>query len=124
AGVLIGVATGALVTAARVHLREAAPLAALARAHASVHVRLTVTDDPRPVRGAAGRPSAYLIPASATTIDSEKGRIQLSVQVLVLATDPAWRGLLPGTPAGAAGRLSPARGGDLAGATLSVAGPP
>ncbi len=124
AGVLIGIAMGALVTAARIQLREAAPVAALTRAHASVHVRMTVTDDPRPVRGAAGRPSAYLIPATATTIDGEQGRIQLSVQVLVLATDPGWRGLLPGTPVGAAGRLSPARGGDLAAGTLSVPGPP
>ena len=48
----------------------------------------------------------------------------MSVDVLVLAADPAWRRLLPGTHVAATGRLAPSRPGDLDAAVLSVSGPP
>jgi competence protein ComEC len=125
AGLLVGIACGAGATAARVAVRDAAPLAELSRAHATVHMRLTVADDPRPVRGAAGRPSAYAIPATASTVEVP-GRVALtlSVDVLVLAADPGWRALLPGTRIEATGRLAASRGGDLTAAVLSASGPP
>jgi competence protein ComEC len=125
AGLLIGVACGAVATAARVTVRDAPPLAGLAGTKATVHLRLTVADDPRPVRGAAGRPAAFLVPAAASSVDVPGGgRVGLSVDILVLAADPAWRTLLPGTAVGATGRLAPGRPGDLTAAVLSVSGPP
>ena len=120
AGVLIGITCGALVTAARVATRDAPPLAGLARDRATVHMRLTVSDDPRTVRGVAGRPATFLVPASASAVNG----IGLSVDVLVLSTDPAWRALLPGTGVEATGRLAPGRPGDLTAAVLSVSGAP
>ncbi|OLB65603.1 MAG: competence protein ComEC, partial [Actinobacteria bacterium 13_2_20CM_2_72_6] len=118
-------ACGALVTAARVATRDAPPLAGLARDRATVHMRLTVSDDPRAVRGVAGRPSTYLVPASASAVEVPgRERIALSVDVLVLSADPAWRALLPGTGVEATGRLAPGRPGDLTGAVLSVSGAP
>jgi competence protein ComEC len=124
-GLLIGAACGAATTAARVTVRDAAPLAALVHDRATVHMRLTVSDDPRPVRGVAGRPSAYAIPASASAVAAPgRPEFTLSVDVLVLAADPAWRGLVPGTRLAASGRLAPGRPGDLDAAVLSVSGPP
>jgi len=117
AGALVGVACGALVTGARVATRDAPLLTGLARDRATVHMRLSISDDPRAVRG---RSVTFVVPASASAVDG----IRLSVDVLVLATDPAWRALLPGTAVEATGRLAPGRRGDLTAAVLSVSGPP
>ncbi|TML26279.1 MAG: MBL fold metallo-hydrolase, partial [Actinobacteria bacterium] len=81
-------------------------------------------DDPRAVPGSAGRPGVVVVPAAAQEVRAAGRRIGLSVDVVVLATDPAWRGLLPGTPVAATGRLSAPRAGDLSAAVLSVSGPP
>jgi hypothetical protein len=53
---LLGVVCGSAATAARLGVRDAAPLAELVRSGASVTVKLVVRDDPRDVAGAAGRP--------------------------------------------------------------------
>lgn len=121
--VLVGVVAGAGGAASRVALRDAEPLAGLVRGHATVQVALVVADDPRPVRGAAGRPAVYAVPADLSAV-SEPVTLRLSARVLVLATDPAWRNLLPGQRLTAAGRLEPARPGDLRAAVLSATGPP
>src|SRR5205814_724347 len=84
---------------------------------------LVVSDDPRPVRGVAGRPPEYAVPADLVRLDGPPP-VHLSVRVLVLASDPTWRSLLPGQPVSTAGRLSPPRGGDLRAAVLSASGPP
>src|SRR2546423_12420726 len=117
AGALVGVSCGALVTGARVATRDAPLLTGLARDRATVHMRLSISDDPRAVRG---RSVTFVVPASASAVDG----IRLSVDVLVLATDPAWRALLPGTAVEATGRPAPRRRGDLTAAVLSVSGPP
>jgi competence protein ComEC len=123
--VLIGVLCGAAVTAARVSVRDGQPLAGLANRRATVHMRLTVVDDPRPVRQAARRPRAYAVPASVSWVRDGGGPlIRLDTALLVLAADDAWAGLLPGTPVTATGRLAPAGGGDLTSAVLSVSGAP
>jgi competence protein ComEC len=57
-------------------------------------------------------------------LDTDRRAVDLRVRVLVFATDPGWRSLLPGAPVTAAGRLAPARGGDLTAAVLRVTGPP
>jgi competence protein ComEC len=115
AGVLLGAACGSAMTAARVGVRDAPALSGLVASHATVHMRLIISDDPRSLASSSGRPGGYLVPASV---------VDPPVRVVVIAADPAWRTLLPGTPVEATGRLSAARGGDLSAAVLSVSTPP
>jgi len=66
-----------------------------------------------------------LVPARLVRLTGPDGeRIHASVRLLVLATDPAWRGLLPGQRVTTEGRLGVPRGGDLTAAVLSTTGPP
>ena len=123
--VLLGVVCAGTATAARVATRESQPLSGLAREHATVHMRLTIVDDPRPVRGVANRPATYAIGASAGTLLGADGSgVDLHARLLVLTSGPGWRDLLPGTPVVAIGRLSPPRGGGLTAAVLSVTSAP
>jgi competence protein ComEC len=115
--VAVGVVCGAAATAARVGERDEQPLAGLARAHAAVRVRVTVTDDPR----VTGRYATVLAPASLAWLESSRGpRIALGARILVLANDRGWLGLLPGQQVEASGTLSPPDGTDLRAAVLSV----
>lgn len=123
--VLLGVVCGGAATAARLTARDAAVIRALTGQRAPVTAELVVRDDPRPVRGAVGRPAMLLVPADLVTVTGPDGRrVDAPVRTLVLATDPAWRGLLPGQRLTARGRLAEPRGGDLTGAVLSSTGPP
>jgi competence protein ComEC len=123
--VLIGVLAGAGVTACRVALRDAGPVTALAREHTAVRADLVVTDDPRPTRGATGRPAQYAIAADLTRLWTD-GRppLRLSTRVLVLGGDPSWQGVLPGQRVVVDGRIGAPRGGDLRSAVLSAPEPP
>jgi competence protein ComEC len=121
AAVAIGVVCGAAATAARVSQRDAEPLAGLVRVHGSVVARLAVSDDPRAVHGAVGRAPTFVVAARLRWVQDEDGaRTAIGARVLVLAGDPAWRGLLPGQEVTVSGRLSASRGGDLRAAVLSV----
>ncbi|GAB3185885.1 hypothetical protein GCM10027259_48140 [Micromonospora palomenae] len=122
--VLIGVVCGASATAARLHVRDAAPLRALVDERARVTAELVLTDDPRPIRGAPGRPTLLVAAELTGLTDPDGRRVSAPVRVLVLATDPAWRGRLPGQRLTAEGRLTAPRGGDLTAAVLIVPGPP
>ncbi|MFE9652580.1 ComEC/Rec2 family competence protein [Micromonospora sp. NPDC006431] len=123
--VLLGVVCGATVTAARVAVRDAAPVRALVQERPLVTVELVVRDDPRPIRGVAGRPATVLLRADLLRLTDSTGRqVAGSVRGLVLASDPAWRTLLPGQRATARGRLMAPRGGDLTAAVLSATGSP
>ncbi|NJP34748.1 ComEC/Rec2 family competence protein [Micromonospora thermarum] len=123
--VLLGVVCGASATAARVAVRDAPPIRALVDAGATVTADLVVRDDPRAVRGVPGRPAMFLVPVESTRFIGPDGRsVEARVRVLVLATDSAWRGLLPGQRLTADGRLSAPRGGDLTAAVLRSARPP
>lgn len=117
--VLLGVCLGGSVTAARVAERDADPLRRLAHERATVRAELVVTDDPRPLRTVAGRPTTYLVPARLRRLSSGL-EVRLTARVLVLASNPGWRSLLPGQKVVVSGRLSPARGGDLRAAALST----
>ncbi|GAA2599965.1 ComEC/Rec2 family competence protein [Winogradskya consettensis] len=122
---LLGAACGAVATAARVHAREAAPLAGLVNAGAAVRVELTVRDDPRALDGSPGLPPTYLIPVDLTAVHPPDGpSFRLAARGLVLGSDPGWRPLLPGQRVTATGRLQAPRGGDLTAAVLSVKDPP
>src|SRR6185369_12984816 len=115
--VTLGIACGAAATAARVGERDAQPLAGLARSHAAVRVRLTVTDDPRTTR----RYGTILAPARLSWLEPLRGpRFAFGADVLVLADDRGWLGLLPGQEVETSGTLAEPDGGDLTAAVLSV----
>ncbi|MEV4625190.1 ComEC/Rec2 family competence protein [Micromonospora sp. NPDC049523] len=119
--VLIGVVCGSAATAARLGVRDAEPLAELSRTRAPVTVELVVRDDPRAVAGAAGRPAMLLLSAELSWLRGpDQRKIEIPARILVLATDPQWRDLLPGQRLTASGRLARARGGDLTAAVLSA----
>ncbi|MET8550793.1 ComEC/Rec2 family competence protein [Micromonospora zamorensis] len=120
----LGVVCGGAATVARLAIRDAPPVRALAEQRASVTADLVVRDDPRPIRS-AGRPGMLLVSTELVQLTGPDGRrIDASVRLLVLTTDPAWRGLLPGQRLTADGRLGVPRGGDLTAAVLSTDGPP
>ncbi|MFK3984014.1 ComEC/Rec2 family competence protein [Micromonospora sp. NPDC050397] len=122
---LLGVVCGSAATAARLGVRDAPSLAELARTRAPVTVELVVRDDPRAVAGAPGRPAMLLLSAELSRLRGpDQRRIELPARILVLATDPGWRDLLPGQRLSASGRLTRARGGDLTAAVLSAGGAP
>ncbi|TYB94058.1 DUF4131 domain-containing protein [Micromonospora sp. WP24] len=121
----LGVVCGGTVGAARLAVRDAAALRTLAEQRASVSAELVVREDPRPIRSTTGRPSTLLVPTELVGLRRPDGtRITGPAQVLVLAANPAWQGLLPGQRLTAQGRLDVPRGGDLTAAVLSVDGPP
>ncbi|MET8068101.1 ComEC/Rec2 family competence protein, partial [Micromonospora sp. NPDC005313] len=123
--VLLGVLCGAAATGARVAVRDAAPVRALITERAQVTAELVLRDDPRPVRGAPGRQPMLLVRVDLIRLTGPDGaRVTGPVRALVLATDPAWRPLLPGQRVTSRGRLSAPRGGDLTAAVLSTTGPP
>ncbi|MFY1617202.1 ComEC/Rec2 family competence protein [Micromonospora sp. WMMD736] len=120
----LGVLCGAAATSARLVVRDAPPVRTLAEERAPVTADLVVRDDPRPIRS-AGRPGMLLVSGQLTRLTGPDGQpLRVSVRVLVLATDPGWRGLLPGQRLTAEGRLGVPRGGDLTAAVLAATGPP
>ncbi|MEU7572980.1 ComEC/Rec2 family competence protein [Micromonospora sp. NPDC049240] len=123
--VLLGALCGAAATGARVAVRDAAPVRALVAERALVTADLVVRDDPRPVRGAPGRAATLLVRVDLVRLTgADGGQVTGPVRGLVLATDPGWRGLLPGQRVTTRGRLAAPRGGDLTAAVLSATGPP
>ncbi|MEV4199284.1 ComEC/Rec2 family competence protein [Micromonospora globbae] len=121
----LGVVCGGAATGARLAVRDADTLRALAEQRASVTADLVVRDDPRPIRTAPGRPATLLVATDLVRLAERDGpRVAAPVRVLVLATDPAWRGLLPGQRLSAQGRLDVPRGGDLTAVVLGATGPP
>jgi competence protein ComEC len=124
AGALLGVVCGGLATAARTAARDAEPIAALARSRAEARVDLTVTDDPRRLRTTVGPPT-YLVPARLTrVVPVDAPPFAVDVRVVVFATEPAWRHLLPSQRVATDARLAPALGGDLTAAVLTARGAP
>jgi competence protein ComEC len=123
--VLLGAGCGAATTGVRVAVRDSGPLVALVRAGVSVRVEAVVRDDPRALRASPGRSPTYLVAVDLRMVQADgAASMRLSARGLVLAGDPAWRGLLPGQRVAARGRLMPPRGGDLRAAVVSVKDPP
>ncbi|WP_229402430.1 ComEC/Rec2 family competence protein [Micromonospora okii] len=122
---LLGVVCGATATAARLAVRDAPAVRVLVDDRATVSAELVVRDDPRPIRGVAGRPATLLVRAELVAVTGPDGvRVAAPLRFLLLATDPAWRHLLPGQRLTAEGRLAAPRGGDLTAAVLTVRAPP
>jgi len=119
--VLLGVLCGGVATAAHVGVRDAGPVRDLAASRATVSTELEVRDDPRTLTGVANRPATYVLSARLRWLAGpDQVRHRLRARILVLASHPAWRNLLPGQRLTATGRLGTARGGDLTAAVLSV----
>ncbi|WP_127504829.1 ComEC/Rec2 family competence protein [Actinoplanes solisilvae] len=119
--VLLGVACGAVATAARVAVREAEELVELVRAGDPVWMEMIVRDDPRASRAAAGRPPSYIVAVDLVAVRaSDSATVRLSARALVLGSHAGWRGLLPGQRVTATGKLMPPRGGDLRAVVASV----
>ena len=119
AGVLAGVVCGATATAGRTYLRDAEPIAGLARDRAAVTMTLTVAGDPHRVGGGVG-PATFAVDASASDVDSRTVHASVSVRLFVLASHPAWGKLLPGQRVRVSGHLAPPQPGDLSAALLST----
>ncbi|RZQ60413.1 ComEC/Rec2 family competence protein [Amycolatopsis suaedae] len=100
-----------------------------AEAGAVAELRVTLTERPRPVRssGYAGRPSgarALVVRADLIRLRAEGADVGSTGRVILLTPVDGWAGLRPGQEVTAAGRLAPARQGELTVATLSARGPP
>jgi competence protein ComEC len=123
--VLLGIVCGGATVAARLVVRDARPVAGLVSERARVSAELVVRDDPRAVTGGA-RPPTWLVRAELVWLRGpapDARRVRTPARILVLATDPGWRPLLPGQRVRTAGRLSAPRGGDLTSAVLSATAP-
>jgi competence protein ComEC len=121
---LLGAACGAGATAARLTVARAEPMSSLARTHSRAIVALTVAGDPRPVGQSGIGPATYGVDARLTRLVADGTTITTSARVFVLASNTAWRALLPGQRLTVAGRLEPATGANLDAAVVSVSAAP
>ncbi|HEX6336513.1 MAG TPA: ComEC/Rec2 family competence protein [Jiangellaceae bacterium] len=112
AAALTGLAGGA-VRAAAVH---DGPVAELSTAGARVTVAAVVTSDPA-LRDGAGSVSGEPYVVARLRVESIAGRgvtARVHTPVVLVASDPHWASVLPGTPVSLTGRLAPADGGPVA----------
>lgn len=119
-GAALVLAAVAAVTTLRTDQVHRSPVAQLAADGAVVHVLATVTSDPRPTEGRYG--PVVLVRLDVREVTGRGTAHALSAPVLVLAGED-WLDVPLGATVRAAGRLSPADGGDLA-AVLGARGPP
>lgn len=105
----------ALAVGASAWLRDLAvargPAATLAETRAAVSVRMTVTSDPRAVRGQFA--TSVVMRASVTRLTSRGASYDVHTPVLVIA-EPTWGDVRLGTTVTVRGRLGPADGHDVA----------
>ncbi|MDQ1654923.1 MAG: competence protein ComEC, partial [Cryptosporangiaceae bacterium] len=124
AAIAIGSGAGSGACAARIVTRDDPVIAGLAKQRSAVTAELVIRDDPRAV-GAGGSPiRSYAVDSGLVSLTAHGRRVDAGAGVLVLASDPAWRSLLPGQRVRAEGRLASPRGGDLTAAVLSARGAP
>lgn len=99
--------------------------AAAAESHARVDVGLVITGDPRSRAGPTlpGRPE-YIVPARTEWIETETGRVPTRVAVVVLASGPEWRDLVPSQRVTATARIVPAESTDFTAALALARDPP
>jgi len=113
------------VTALHTASRSAGPLAAAAEREGAVTVEAVVLDDPRRAHSAGAGDRLLVVASVRVELLSDAGRsYRLRSPVVVLASDPAWLGLLPSQRVRVEGRLRPPEPGDDVAAALSARGPP
>ncbi|MFC5996839.1 DNA internalization-related competence protein ComEC/Rec2 [Pseudonocardia hispaniensis] len=126
----VGAAAAAgVVVSTHTVLIQGHPLAVAAERGTSAVLRLELSDDPRPLRGAGygsrpGGVTQVLVPAELRGAQVGDATWATAGRVLVLAPPQGWAGLLPGQQLTAEGRLAPAQRRDLTVAVLRVDGPP
>ncbi|MGH3427194.1 MAG: hypothetical protein ACRDQZ_06455, partial [Mycobacteriales bacterium] len=122
----IGLTLGAVATSTPTAVRDSSPLVDRAREHASIRVRLALTDDPRIVAAGGGSPT-YLIAAKLLSTvggSAAEPRARGGERIVAFAQGAVWSKLLPGQRVNVSGRLAPAMRHDLTAATLSIRGEP
>lgn len=119
---LVCVAASAAGVGLRLGAVEGGPVRALARHGTAVRLAAVVTGDPKTLvrTGDFRHRETILVPVRAEAA----GRWQVRVPVLVLASDPAWKALLPSQRVRFTARLGPPRDGELLAAAALVRGPP
>lgn len=126
AALAVGAAAG-LGAAARVVERDAGPIAGLAVEHATATVNLRITGDPAVravVHRFAGPGQVVLVPARVTQVAARGQVTATRTRVLLIASDTAWRDLIPGQELRVSGRFAPPRPREPTAAILRVSGPP
>lgn len=127
---LVCVAAGCAVVAVRQESAHTGPLAALARANAGATVDVVLSGDPILIvphgPGAFRRGSVpfFLIDAKAERVRAGRQAFRVREPVLVLASGPLWRSLLPSTRVRLGGTLEAPRPGDTVAALIRVRGSP
>ncbi|WP_283134794.1 ComEC/Rec2 family competence protein [Rhizohabitans arisaemae] len=116
-GVLVCVAAASVAVGLRLHVVRDGPLTDLAAGGATAAVEVVLTDDPRPSK----QGTRTVVKATAVRLDA---RLRLSAPVVLLASGPGWRGLLPSQRVRVIARVLPPGEGDLVAALLAVRGPP
>ncbi|MFC4942224.1 ComEC/Rec2 family competence protein [Pseudonocardia sp. GCM10023141] len=122
-------AAAGLVIAAHTLAVAQHPLVAPAEHGAAATLDIVISDDPRPIRGAAygSRPSGpaqVVVAAALVAAATGPERWSSGGRVLLVAPVEGWRDLIPGQHARAEGLLAPAGRSDLTVAVLRVRGPP
>lgn len=118
---VVGVICGGAATAARESVARAPELTDLVARRVTAVVEVRISDDPRPARKSTGTAVTWVVPARLISVE---GRLHTDVRVLVLATEPGWKGFLPGQRVRSTVRFGASRGGDLKAAVLSATGQP
>ena len=121
-------AAGAAAAAAwRVAAVQRGPLPSLARAHATVTLRLIVTSDPHLSAGSSTGSSRRLVVllGKAVAVSSDGvPNTRINSPIVVLATGPGWLTLQPTQHVTAAGRVSVPQPGELETAVFDARGSP
>jgi competence protein ComEC len=117
---LAGLASGT----ARAWSVHGGPVTDLAGAGATVTVHGVVMTEPAVRVGAAAGGEAYAVGRLRIEEVSGRGSMwRVRTPVLLVASDPAWHGVLPGTRVAVQGQLGPAGAGDLAAVLRTSDGP-
>ncbi|MGN6245263.1 MAG: ComEC/Rec2 family competence protein [Motilibacteraceae bacterium] len=116
----------ALSAAAHVVTAEGGAVGRLAAERAQVRAQVVLATDPHPFRsvGPSGPRPGWTVRGHVVVLDGRGRAWRGRVPVVLLARDPRWSGLLPGTRLLVPGRLSSPRPGDDAAALLAADGPP
>ncbi|MDA8372176.1 MAG: ComEC/Rec2 family competence protein [Nocardiopsaceae bacterium] len=123
--VLICAAGGALATGGRLAAVESSPVAALAEQETPTTMAVVITGDPRPrAKPLLPGRAEYVIDARSEWAEVDGVPFRSRVPVVVLASGPRWRGLLPGQEVRLSGKVVPAGDGGLVGGLVLVRGPP
>ncbi|WP_327086444.1 ComEC/Rec2 family competence protein [Nonomuraea sp. NBC_01738] len=119
-------AATAATVAFRVHSVTTGPVADLAREGTTITAELELTDDPRVRKPKSGsfHQESVIVEATLTTLETQHARTMVQAPVVVFASGPAWRPLLPSQRVSVSGKLAPSDAGTLTAAVFLARGAP